>query len=92
MEPSSNAIELCECDRRFRAAFVDAAIGVAIFDSSGRFIFANTAFCRLTGYAEHELCGMHFTATLHPDDPYIAINDAPKVENLRKELPELYKK
>jgi peptide-methionine (S)-S-oxide reductase len=31
-------------------------------------------------------------ATLHPYDPYIAINDAPKVENLRKELPELYKK
>lgn len=31
-------------------------------------------------------------AELHPEDPYIAINDAPKVENLRKELPDLYKK
>lgn len=31
-------------------------------------------------------------ATLHPDNPYIAINDAPKVEHLRQELPELYKK
>jgi peptide-methionine (S)-S-oxide reductase len=29
-------------------------------------------------------------ATLHPDDPYIAINDAPKVENLRKIFPDLY--
>ena len=29
-------------------------------------------------------------ATLHPDEPYIAINDAPKVENLRKEFPALY--
>jgi peptide-methionine (S)-S-oxide reductase len=29
-------------------------------------------------------------ATLHPDEPYIAINDLPKVENLRKQLPELY--
>jgi peptide-methionine (S)-S-oxide reductase len=27
----------------------------------------------------------------HPDEPYIVINDLPKVENLRKELPELYK-
>jgi peptide-methionine (S)-S-oxide reductase len=27
----------------------------------------------------------------HPDEPYIVINDLPKVENLRKRLPELYK-
>jgi peptide-methionine (S)-S-oxide reductase len=31
-------------------------------------------------------------ATLHPYDPYIAINDAPKVEHLRQQLPGLYKK
>jgi peptide-methionine (S)-S-oxide reductase len=29
--------------------------------------------------------------TNHPDEPYIVINDMPKVENLRKELPALYK-
>jgi peptide-methionine (S)-S-oxide reductase len=31
-------------------------------------------------------------ATLHPDNPYIAINDAPKVEHLREQFPTLYKK
>jgi peptide-methionine (S)-S-oxide reductase len=31
-------------------------------------------------------------ATKHPDQPYIAINDLPKVEALRKEHPGLYKK
>jgi peptide-methionine (S)-S-oxide reductase len=31
-------------------------------------------------------------ATLHPYDPYIAINDAPKIEHLRQQLPDLYKK
>ena len=31
-------------------------------------------------------------AMLHPYDPYIAINDAPKVEHLRQQLPDLYKK
>jgi peptide-methionine (S)-S-oxide reductase len=31
-------------------------------------------------------------ATLHPEDPYIARNDAPKVEQLREEFPTLYKK
>lgn len=30
-------------------------------------------------------------AMLHPDNPYIAINDAPKVEHLREEFPDLYK-
>lgn len=30
-------------------------------------------------------------ATLHPDDRYIAYNDAPKVENFKKLLPALYR-
>ena len=29
-------------------------------------------------------------AALHPHDPYIVINDAPKVENLRRDLADLY--
>ncbi len=29
-------------------------------------------------------------AALHPDNPYIAFNDAPKVEHLRQEFPALY--
>jgi peptide-methionine (S)-S-oxide reductase len=29
-------------------------------------------------------------AAMHPDDPYIVYNDAPKVANLRKEFPEMY--
>jgi peptide-methionine (S)-S-oxide reductase len=31
-------------------------------------------------------------AELHPDNPYIVYNDAPKVANLKKEFPELYAK
>jgi len=31
-------------------------------------------------------------ATFHPDDPYIANNDAPKLDQLRQQLPSLYKK
>jgi peptide-methionine (S)-S-oxide reductase len=30
-------------------------------------------------------------ATIHPNDPYIVYNDAPKVANLRREFPEMYK-
>ena len=31
-------------------------------------------------------------ARLHPDDSYIMVNDLPKVANLRKQFPDLYKK
>lgn len=31
-------------------------------------------------------------ATLNPDSPYIVINDAPKLEHLRQQFPDLYKK
>jgi peptide-methionine (S)-S-oxide reductase len=31
-------------------------------------------------------------ARFHPDDPYIVRNDAPKVEQLREQFPDLYKK
>jgi peptide-methionine (S)-S-oxide reductase len=31
-------------------------------------------------------------AALHPDNPYIAINDLPKVEHLKEQFPDLYKK
>jgi peptide-methionine (S)-S-oxide reductase len=31
-------------------------------------------------------------ATFHPDNPYIAINDEPKLDHLREQLPNLYKK
>jgi peptide-methionine (S)-S-oxide reductase len=27
----------------------------------------------------------------HPDDPYIVINDVPKIRNLKKDFPELYR-
>ena len=31
-------------------------------------------------------------ATLHPDNPYIAANDLPKVDRLREQFPNLYEK
>ena len=40
----------------------------------------------------HEAEGYHQDyLAKHPDEPYIVINDLPKVENLRKHLPGLYK-
>jgi diguanylate cyclase (GGDEF)-like protein/PAS domain S-box-containing protein len=61
-------MEVSESERRFRSAFAQAAIGVAILDRQGAFVYANPALCRMTCHAEHELRQMHFSALLHPDD------------------------
>lgn len=42
-----------------------------------------TAFYQAEGYHQDY-------ATRHPDNPYIMINDAPKVANLKKQFPDLY--
>lgn len=44
----------------------------------------------LDSFHEAEVYHQDYLAR-HPDQPYIVINDLPKVENLRKQLPGLYK-
>jgi PAS domain S-box-containing protein len=68
VEQSVSLSALPEYERRFRSAFEHAAIGMAIVDRSGAYVFVNQAFCRISGYQDHELYGMTFTATLHPEE------------------------
>jgi peptide-methionine (S)-S-oxide reductase len=44
----------------------------------------------LKGFIEAEAYHQNYLAN-HPDEPYIVYNDLPKLEHLRKQLPELYK-
>ena len=48
-----------------------------------------TALSKLPAFYEAEDYHQDY-ATLHPDDAYIAINDAPKVANLKKLFPDVY--
>jgi diguanylate cyclase (GGDEF)-like protein/PAS domain S-box-containing protein len=68
VEPSTSTIALPECERRLRSAFAHAAIGMAIIDTGGTYVFVNQAFCQISGYQDAELRRMKFAATLHPDD------------------------
>jgi diguanylate cyclase (GGDEF)-like protein/PAS domain S-box-containing protein len=68
VERSISTITPGECERRFRSVFAHAAIGMAIVDEQGAYVFVNQAFCRISGYEDQELYRLKFLATLDPDE------------------------
>jgi diguanylate cyclase (GGDEF)-like protein/PAS domain S-box-containing protein len=67
-ERRSSEHALQEANQRFRSAFDDAAIGMAIVSPEGRWLRANRALSELTGYPQDQLVGMGFADITHPDD------------------------
>jgi diguanylate cyclase (GGDEF)-like protein/PAS domain S-box-containing protein len=59
---------LHQANQRFRSAFDDAAIGMAIVSPEGRFLRVNRALLELTGYSEEQMVRMTFSDITHPDD------------------------
>ncbi len=60
--------ELGEAEERFRRAFDDSQVGMALVSPAGRFQRVNPALCEITGYPEHELLGRTFSEITHPED------------------------
>jgi diguanylate cyclase (GGDEF)-like protein/PAS domain S-box-containing protein len=59
---------LREAEERFRRSFEDAAIGMALVGTDGRFLRTNRSLCDMLGYREVELLGKTFQDITHPDD------------------------
>jgi len=63
---------LREVQEAFRAAFVDAPIGMALFsadpDDDGRLLQVNDSLCAITGYGSDELLRSSLHAITHPLD------------------------
>lgn len=59
---------LRESETRFRLAFDEAPIGVALAGTDGRFLRVNNVLCEMVGYSREELTGLSFQAITHPDD------------------------
>lgn len=55
-------------NERFRVAFFDAPIGLAILDRRGTLVQVNSAWCDMFGYECAELQEMSLRALMHPDD------------------------
>jgi diguanylate cyclase (GGDEF)-like protein/PAS domain S-box-containing protein len=57
-----------EAEERFRRAFVDAPIGMALLSPDGRWRQVNAALCELLGYSEAQLTRLSYADVTHPDD------------------------
>lgn len=55
-------------EKRFRATFEQAAVGVAHVSTKGRFIRVNQRLCNIFGYPEADLIEKTFQDITHPDD------------------------
>ena len=59
---------LRESEERFKSSFRDAATGMALVATNGRWLQVNRALCRIVGYSEEELLEKTFQDITHPDD------------------------
>jgi PAS domain S-box-containing protein len=59
---------LRESEQRFGNAFRDAAIGMALVGTDGRFLQVNRSLRKILGYSEGELLEKTFQEITHPDD------------------------
>ncbi len=64
--------KLKESEERFRSAFEDAPIGVALVDLDGRRFRVNRALCEVLGYSEEELLDKEYLEDIHPEDHEIS--------------------
>jgi len=60
--------ELQESEEKFRTAFEDAPIGMALVATDGRWLKVNRALCNIVGYSKEELLAITFQDITHPED------------------------
>ncbi len=60
--------DLLASERRFRATFDQAGVGMAHVALDGTWLRVNDALCRITGYSREELMRLTFQQITHPDD------------------------
>ena len=60
--------ELREVEQRFISSFGDAAIGMGLVGTDGRWLQVNRSLCEILGYSERELLDKTFQDITHPDD------------------------
>lgn len=60
--------DLAESEARFKGVFEQAAMGIALVSTDGRWLRVNSKLCSIVGYTEAELLAKTFQDITHPDD------------------------
>lgn len=68
IEQQQVTMALQESETRFRSAFEDAAVGMALVAPTGQWLRVNQSLCDIVGYAAAELLASDFQAITHPAD------------------------
>jgi diguanylate cyclase (GGDEF)-like protein/PAS domain S-box-containing protein len=69
LEQRTHALQaLAESEERFRGAFENASIGMALVGLDGRWLQVNPSCCQIVGYSESELLDTDFQSISHPQD------------------------
>jgi len=75
-------IALKESEKRFRAFFEQAAVGVAVIDSSnGKFQRVNQKYSDIIGYSIEEMKMLDFMQITHPEDLPLDLNNMQKLRS-----------
>lgn len=80
--------QLAQSELRFREAFENSAIGIALVSPDGKWLKVNNQICEITGYTEDELLKTTFQDITHPDDLNLDLNN---VQDLLEGKIESYK-
>lgn len=65
---SKRTFELSDSEKRFRATFEQAAVGIAHVALDGKFLRLNQRFCDIVGYTYNEMLNFTFADITFPDD------------------------
>jgi len=65
---------LRESEERFRRAFDDAPIGIALISITGCFLKVNRSLCEIVGYTVAELLTQNFQDLTHAEDAHMDLN------------------
>jgi two-component system NtrC family sensor kinase len=67
-ERDQTLVRLEESERRFKATFEMAAVGLALVGVDGHILSVNTRLAEILGYAPEELSQLHFSDVTHSED------------------------
>ena len=72
--------QLRETEERFRSAFDNTPVGMALVSLEGRYRQVNPAMCEILGYPEEELLGLTYRELTYPEDYEMSMAQVHRVE------------